>query len=77
MPLNASSSKIAGMNAMEEKLDPVQFSRIHRSTIINTDFIREMQPHFNGEFHVTMKNGAVLKLSRSYREQAKKIFGEN
>jgi two-component system LytT family response regulator len=65
------------MNAMEQKLDPVPFSRIHRSTIINIDFIKEMQPHFNGEFHVTMKNGAVLKLSRSYREQAKKIFGEN
>lgn len=63
------------MTALEQKLDPGIFSRIHRSTIINTAYIRELQPHYNGEFHVVMKNGAIVKMSRTYREQAKKIFG--
>jgi two-component system LytT family response regulator len=63
------------MNALEQKLDPGFFTRIHRSTIINTAYIRELQPHYNGEFHVVMQNGAIVKMSRTYREQAKKIFG--
>ena len=64
------------MQRLEKKLDPDQFLRIHRSTILNTSFIKEFQPHFNGEYHIVMKNGATLKMSRTYRIQAKKLLGE-
>lgn len=62
------------MNNLESKLDPEQFVRIHRSTIINLRYIDNLQPYFNGEFHITMKNGATVKLSRNYRDKIKTIL---
>jgi two-component system, LytTR family, response regulator len=62
------------MNNLESKIDPGQFVRIHRSTIINLRYIDNLQPYFNGEFFITMKNGEKLKLSRNYRDKIKSIF---
>jgi two-component system LytT family response regulator len=56
------------LNAVETLLDPAQFSRIHRSTIVNLDRIREMQAWFAGDYVVILKDGTQLKLSRTYRE---------
>ena len=63
------------MNAMAEKLDPAQFVRIHRSTIVRADRIKELLPHFNGEYVVVLKDNARLKLSRSYLETARAALG--
>ncbi len=63
------------MGSMEQKLDPSKFVRIHRSTIVNVDSIKEMQSHFNGEYIVILNTGDKLKLSRSYREKAKTALG--
>lgn len=60
---------------LERNLDPEQFIRIHRSTIVGIDAIRELHPHFNGEYLVLLKNGVKLKLSRSYKENLKHIKG--
>jgi two-component system LytT family response regulator len=57
------------MNEMEAKLDPAKFLRIHRSTIVNIERIRELQQHFNGEYIVVLHDGTEHKLSRSRREQ--------
>ena len=57
------------MSAMEEKLDPAQFARMHRSTIVNLDRIKEMQPWFTGEYTVILRDGTQLKLSRWYRDK--------
>lgn len=65
------------MNNLESKLDPGQFVRIHRSTIINLHYIDNLQPYFNGEFHITMKNGAKLKLSRNYRDKIRTILNDD
>ena len=62
------------MNNLESKLDPEQFVRIHRSTIMNLRYVDNLQPYFNGEFHITVKNGAKLKLSRNYRDKIKTIL---
>jgi two-component system, LytTR family, response regulator len=62
------------MNNLEGKLDPGQFVRIHRSTIINLRYIDNLQPYFNGEFYITMKNGVRLKLSRNYKDKLKTIL---
>ncbi len=56
---------------IEARLDPRHFFRIHRSTIVNIDRIREMHPWFNGDYAVTLKDGARLTLSSTYRERLK------
>lgn len=59
---------------LETKLDPARFLRIHRSTIVNADLIKELHPHFHGEFFVELESGKRFKLSRSYRENAERIL---
>jgi two-component system LytT family response regulator len=62
------------MNEMEAKLDPARFLRIHRSTIVNVERIRELQQHFNGEYIVVLHDGSEHKLSRSRREQLQTLL---
>ncbi|HSH00467.1 MAG TPA: LytTR family DNA-binding domain-containing protein, partial [candidate division Zixibacteria bacterium] len=45
------------MSAIEQKLDPERFVRIHRSTIVNVSRIKELVPHFRGEYHVILRDG--------------------
>jgi two-component system, LytTR family, response regulator len=64
------------MNNMEARLDTNRFVRIHRSRIVNTDRIKELQPWFNGEYVVVLQNGARLTLSRGYREKLQERLGK-
>jgi two-component system LytT family response regulator len=64
------------MNNMEGRLDLQRFVRIHRSRIVNTDRIKEMQPWFNGEYVVVLQNGTRLTLSRGYREKLQERLGK-
>ena len=57
------------MNAIEGRLDPEKFFRIHRSRIVNMERIQEMQPWLNGEYAVLLRTGTRLTLSRGYREK--------
>ena len=57
------------MNDLEGRLDPARFVRIHRSVIVNLERIKEMHPHFNGDYIVVLDDGRQLRLSRSRREQ--------
>src|SRR5262249_4800828 len=56
------------LSELAEKLDPRQFARIHRSSIVNLDRIREIRPRSHGDCDVQLQDGTVLRLSRSYRE---------
>jgi len=62
------------MSAIESKLEPKKFLRIHRSTIVNIDRIKELSPLFKGEHVLTMQDGAHLTSSRSYRKQIHKLL---
>lgn len=62
------------MNELEEKLDPKKFLRIHRSTIINFDRVKELHQNPNGEYVVVLKDGTELKLSRSRRERLEELL---
>lgn len=62
------------LNELEEKLDPKAFLRIHRSTIVNFDSVKELQQTPNGEYVVVLKNGTELKLSRGRRERLEKML---
>jgi two-component system, LytTR family, response regulator len=57
------------ITAVESSLNPAQFARIHRSTVVNLDRIRELQPWFAGDYLVILKDGTQLKLSRTFRDQ--------
>lgn len=59
----------ATMREMEQRLDPQRFLRIHRSTIVNRDCVRELRAHVNGEYFLTLESGQTLKLSRSYKDK--------
>ena len=47
----------ATMKQFEERLDPADFQRIHRSTIVNVRRIRKLKPHTNGEYFLTLDGG--------------------
>jgi two-component system LytT family response regulator len=64
------------MNNLESRLDPECFWRIHRSTLVNVDRIRELQPLFHGDYVVLLHDGTELSLSRTYRRQLPGLFGE-
>ncbi len=64
------------MNSLALKLNPSQFLRIHRSILVNSERVRELHPHRNGEYYVVLHNGARLKLSRSYRDNLQAWLGE-
>jgi hypothetical protein len=53
--------------ALAEELDPAQFARIHRSSLVNIDRIRELRALSDGEYQVLLTDGTKLKLSRTYR----------
>ena len=55
------------MNELEGRLDPARFARIHRSTIVALDRVREMHPHVRGDWDVVLRDGTVVRLSRTYR----------
>lgn len=56
------------MKDLERRLDPRKFQRVHRSTIVNLDQVRQVKPHTNGECFLVLGSGAEVKVSRSYRD---------
>ena len=56
------------MKDLEKRLDPRNFQRVHRSTIVNLSQVREVKPHTNGECFLVLGSGAQVKVSRSYRD---------
>jgi two-component system LytT family response regulator len=63
------------MNAIAKKLDPLLFIRIHRSTFVNIEKIKELQPWFHGEYVVILRDGTQLTMSRSYRNNLPELLG--
>lgn len=57
------------MTAMVGLLSPARFRRIHRSAIVNLDFVQRLEPWTGGDYQVTMRDGSRLTLSRTYRSQ--------
>lgn len=56
------------MKDLERRLDPRKFQRVHRSTIVNLDQVRQVKPHTNGECFLVLDSGQEVKVSRSYRD---------
>ncbi|HEX2188755.1 MAG TPA: LytTR family DNA-binding domain-containing protein [Longimicrobiaceae bacterium] len=54
---------------LDGRLDPRTFTRIHRSTIVRTDQIKEVRPWFSGDYMVHLADGTELKMSRRYSDR--------
>jgi two-component system, LytTR family, response regulator len=63
------------LQSLESRLNAEKFLRIHRSTLVNLDRIRELQPIFHGDYLVKLNDGTELTLSRSYREKLLEPLG--
>ncbi|HET8555506.1 MAG TPA: LytTR family transcriptional regulator DNA-binding domain-containing protein [Rhodanobacteraceae bacterium] len=61
---------------LQAHLDPARFLRIHRSTIVNIERIREVHPLFNGNAEVVLHDDTHLSLSRRFRQQIRQVLGE-
>ena len=57
------------MKNLEAELDPEILQRIHRSTIVNINCVKEMRSHINGEYFLTLEGGHTIKLSRTYKDK--------
>ena len=62
----------SGIGKLEEILNPDIFIRVHRSTIININFLKEIEKHFNGGMVVKMQNGKSFPVSRTYAKLIRK-----
>jgi two-component system LytT family response regulator len=62
------------MTSLESKLDPNDFVRIHRSTIVRVDRIRELEPLFQGDYVVILEDNTRLTSSRGYREKLQELL---
>jgi two-component system LytT family response regulator len=63
------------IGSLEAQLDPKKFRRVNRSAIVQINKIKEFQPWFHGEYHIILRSGEQLLLSRSYRENLKEALG--
>ncbi len=59
------------MAAIEPRMDPSRFIRVHRSYMVNLDFIQEIEPLETGDARILMKDGSKIPCSRKYRSALK------
>jgi hypothetical protein len=55
------------MTAIQERLDPARFVRVHRSYIVNLDFLDQIEPLETGDARLLLKDGSRIPCSRRYR----------
>ena len=64
------------MGNFHAKLDPQKFLRIHRSTIVNIERIKDIRPLYKGDYVITLTSGVSLKASRGYRHELRPLLDE-
>ena len=62
------------LSELEKKLSADQFFRIHRSTIVNLDRVKEFQPLFKGEGMVLLRDGTKLNASRTQSQRLQDLL---
>lgn len=61
------------LSNLEKRLDPIRFARVHRSTIINVQRIKELHPLFRGEYEIVLKDGTRVSSGRNYRDRLQEL----
>lgn len=64
------------LSNLEKRLDPIRFARIHRSTIVNVQRIKELHSIFRGEYEIVLKEGTRLSSGRNYRARIQELLEE-
>ena len=64
------------MTAMEQRLDPHSFLRVHRSAMVNLKFVREVRTEPQGDFAVHMVDGQKVPMSRSYHSRIRELLAK-
>ena len=59
------------MKELEKALNPAIFIRVHRSAMVNINFVNKLVSHVSGEYHLILQNETELKVSRSHRDRVK------
>ena len=62
------------INAIEQRLDPRQFGRVHRCTIVNFDRVKQYRPLQRGDYLLDLNDGSQLKMSRRHRDKLGKVL---
>jgi two-component system LytT family response regulator len=62
------------ISKLERRLDPQSFLRIHRSSIVNLHYVKEVKNEANGDASVMLINGETIAMSRSYRSRIQKLM---
>jgi two-component system LytT family response regulator len=65
------------MAGMEERLDPGTFMRVHRSAIVNLQYVKEVRTESQGEFSVLLFNGQKVAMSRSYHSRVGELLARH
>jgi hypothetical protein len=55
------------MTGIQDRLDPARFVRVHRSYIVNLDFLDQIEPLDTGDARLLLRNGSRIPCSRRYR----------
>ncbi|WNC71726.1 LytTR family DNA-binding domain-containing protein [Thalassotalea psychrophila] len=66
--------KRSTLKSLLKELDPNIFKRVHRSTIVNLNFIQKVIPHTKGEFFLKLGEYDQVKVSRNYRDVIKSFL---
>lgn len=62
------------INAIERRLDPQKFGRVHRCTIVNFERVKESQALQRGDYLLILQDGSQLKMSRRHRDKLQKML---
>lgn len=62
------------MKQLEKQLNPEQFTRVHRSSIVNVSRVEKIHNHANSEYYLEITGGHKLKMSRSYKDTIKRFI---
>ena len=65
------------MNRLEKRLDPRNFLRVHRSSIVNLQHVKEVRRDGDGETAVMLLNGQKVPVSRSYRSRIQRLVHQS
>jgi DNA-binding LytR/AlgR family response regulator len=66
----------ATMTAIEERLDPARFVRVHRSYFVNLDYLTQIEPLDTGDARLHLRDGATIPCSRRYRALLRGLAGQ-
>lgn len=65
------------LEGMGRKLDPESFLRVHRSFVVNAEFVRHIRPESHGDHVIVMRDGSRIRLSRRYRDRLPEAIRRN